>query len=137
LPLREIDPAGQPIHEVELWDLVSAMGRILRNSQAVQPATIVYDETPIHSYMQRIHQQLAATSRVAFSDMFEPGMHKSAIVGVFLAVLELVRHHSVRAEQRDLHGEIWIVPGDGFNPTQEIAGGDDYENRPTANASAG
>src|SRR3954466_16183685 len=27
-------PAGQPIREVELWDLVSAMGRILRDSQA-------------------------------------------------------------------------------------------------------
>ena len=56
----------------------------------------------------------------------------SAIVGVFLAVLELVRHHSVRAEQRDLHGEIWIVPGDGFDPTQEIAGGNEYENQPTS-----
>ena len=59
--------------------------------------------------------------RVAFSDMFEPGMHKSAIVGVFLAVLELARHHSVRTEQNDLHGEIWIVPGEEFDPAQEIA----------------
>jgi len=127
LPPRQIDPAGQPIHEVELWDLVSAMGRILRESQAVRPATIVYDETPIHSYMRRIHHRLADTRRVAFSEMFEPGMHKSAIVGVFLAVLELVRHHSVRAEQNDLHGEIWIVPDEGFDPTKEIAGGDEYE----------
>jgi len=126
---RQVDPAGQPIHEVELWDLVSAMGRVLRESEAVRPATIVYDETPIHSYMRRIHRQLADTRRVAFSEMFEPGMHKSAIVGVFLAVLELVRHHSVRAEQNDLHGEIWIVPSEGFDPNQEIAGGDEYENR--------
>lgn len=132
LPPRDIDPAGQPIREVELWDLVSAMGRILRESQAVQPATIVYDDTPIQSHMQRIHHRLAESRRVAFSEMFEPGMHKSAIVGVFLAVLELVRHHSVRAEQNDLHGEIWIVPDQGFDPTREIAGGDEYENRPPA-----
>jgi segregation and condensation protein A len=126
---RTIDPAGQPIHEVELWDLVSAMGRVLRESQAVRPATIVYDDTPIHVYMQRIHGKLAADRRVAFSDMFQPGMHKSAIVGVFLAVLELVRHHDVRTEQNDLHGEIWIVPGVGFDPTKEILAANDYENR--------
>lgn len=126
LPPRQLDPAGQPIHEVELWDLVSAIGRILRESQAVQPATIVYDETPIQVYMQRIHRQLAVARRVAFSDMFEPGMHKSAIVGIFLAVLELVRHHSVRAEQGDLHGEIWIVAGDAFDPAKEVAAVDEY-----------
>src|SRR5438132_9885262 len=40
---RHSDPADQPIREVELWDLVSAMGRILRDSQAASPASIVYD----------------------------------------------------------------------------------------------
>ena len=127
---RQVDPAGQPIREVELWDLVSAMGRILRESQAVKPQAIIYDETPIQTYMQRIHHKLTDARRVAFSEMFQPGMHKSAIVGVFLAVLELVRHHSVRTEQNDLHGEIWIVTGEGFDPRREIAAVDEYENRP-------
>ena len=126
LPPRDLDPAGQPIHEVELWDLVSAMGRIHRESQAVQPQAIVYDDTPIQVYMQRIHGKLTSDRRVAFSDMFQPGMHKSAIVGVFLAVLELVRHHSVVAEQNDLHGEIWIVPGQEFDPAKEVASADEY-----------
>jgi segregation and condensation protein A len=58
--------------------------------------------------------------------MFYAGMHKSAIVGVFLAVLELARHHGVRTEQNDLHGEIWIVPGEGFDPSREIAVADEY-----------
>jgi len=121
VPTRQVDPAGQPIREVELWDLVSAMGRILRDSQIAAPATIVYDDTPIQIYMQQIHARLAQHQRLAFSEMFEPGMHKSAIVGVFLAVLELARHHGVQTEQHDLHGEIWLVPGDGFDPTAEIA----------------
>jgi len=124
---RTVDPAGQPIREVELWDLVSAMGRVLRESQAVSPATIVYDDTPIQVYMQRIHGKLAKDRRVAFSDMFQAGMHKSAIVGVFLAVLELARHHGVRTEQNDLHGEIWIVPGEEFDAGKEVLTGDDYE----------
>ena len=131
LPPREIAPADQPIHEVELWDLVSAMGRILREKNKVaKQSTIVYDETPIQVYMQRIHSKLTEQQRASFSEMFEPGMHKSAMIGVFLAVLELVRHHSVRAEQNDMHGEIWIVPDAEFDPTQEIAAADDYGNKP-------
>lgn len=132
LPPREIDPADQPIQEVELWDLVSALGRILRESQAIQPTTIVFDDTPIQLYMQRIHERLVMQSRVAFSEMFEPGMHKSAIVGVFLAVLELVRHHHVQAEQQELHGEIWLVPTQDFDPSQPIAAADDYGESSTA-----
>jgi len=120
LAVGPIDPAGQPIREIELWDLVSAMGRILRDSQAATPATIVYDETPIQVYMRRIHGKLVRQRRVAFSELFQPGMHKSAIVGVFLAVLELARHHGVRTEQNDLHGEIWIVPSEEFDPAAEI-----------------
>lgn len=118
---RAVDPAEQQIQEVELWDLVSAMGRILRDARATSPATIVYDDTPIHVYMQRIHQQLAQRQRLAFSELFTPGMHKSAIVGVFLAILELVRHYGVRAEQEELHGEIWIVASRQFDPSQPIA----------------
>jgi segregation and condensation protein A len=112
---RTIDPIEQPIREVELWDLVSAMGRILRESHASAPTAIVYDETPIQVYMRRIHGRLVQDGRLAFSEMFEPGMHKSAIVGIFLAVLELARHHGVRTEQTELHGEIWVVPGEGFD----------------------
>lgn len=123
-----VDPAGQPIREVELWDLVSAMGRILRDSQAVAPATIVYDDTPIQVHMQRIHRKLTEQGRISFSEMFVAGMHKSAIVGVFLAVLELVRHYGVNAEQDDLHSEIWIVAGQAFDATAELASADEYEN---------
>lgn len=132
LPPREIAPADQPIHEVELWDLVSAMGRILRENKVVKQATIVYDETPIQVYMQRIHEKLTTHQRASFSEMFAPGMHKSAMIGVFLAVLELCRHHSVRAEQNDLHGEIWIIPDAEFDPSKEIAAADNYDVKPVS-----
>ncbi len=115
LPPRRVAPADQPIHEIELWDLVSAFGRIIRDRRAVQPSSIVYDDTPIHVYMQRIHNRLVEHGRAAFSEMFQQGMHKSALIGVFLAILELVRHHSVRTEQPDPLSEIWITPGREFD----------------------
>ena len=120
-PPRERNLAEEPIHEVELWDLVTAFSRVLRDRQALKPSNIVYDETPIHVYMARIRKQLIAKGRLAFCDVFERGIHKSTLVGIFLAILELVRHDIVHAEQNENFGEIWILPGaridDSFDPS--------------------
>jgi segregation and condensation protein A len=110
LPERTLDLAEQPIHEVELWDLVSAFGRIMRQHEELPSTNILYDDTPIHVYMGRIREHLGVRGSVALGDLFEPGMHKSTLVGLVLATLELVRHHHVRAEQSALFGEIVIMP---------------------------
>jgi segregation and condensation protein A len=129
LPPRKFDPADQPIHELELWDLVSAFSRIVRDASAVKPTTIVYDDTPIHVYMQRIHQKLCERGECTFGEMFAAGMHKSALIGVFLSILELVRHHSVVCEQSETHGEIVVLPGPAFTADAEFGEVDAYEHR--------
>ena len=116
LPPREVRPDEQPIHDVELWDLVSAIGRIMRQHEKAPGSTIVYDDTPIEVYMSQIHERLRESGRMLLSEAFEAGMHKSAIVGLILAVLELVRHHDVEVEQDEGHGEITIRPGSNFRP---------------------
>ena len=98
------------------------MGRVLRANELVRPANIVYDDTPIQAYMEAIHQRLREEGQVAFSDMFKAGMHKSAMIGVFLAVLELVRHHCVHAEQDAMHGEIYLKQGESVCRRLGIAG---------------
>jgi segregation and condensation protein A len=129
---RREEPLDRPIHEVELWDLVSAFGRIMRDSHAVRPSSIVYDDTPIQVYMEQIHGRLIGRGRVAFSEMFSPGMHKSALIGVFLAILELVRHQCVAAEQKALHGEIWIIRGPNFGASLDLTNVDNYEHAPSS-----
>lgn len=104
------EPSEVVLQEVELWDLVSAFARILRESEANQPSSIIYDDTPIQVYMGRILERLSARGHLAFNDLFEPGMHKSTLIGIFLAVLELVRHKQVLLEQNQLFGEIWLLP---------------------------
>ena len=112
----------QPIHEVELWDLVSAIGRLMRESERLKPLTnIVYDDTPIHVYMQKIHESLLTDGEAYFSDMFEPRMHKSSMIGVFLAVLELARNYGVVVEQTGLHGEMVMRPGDNFKHSLDVS----------------
>jgi segregation and condensation protein A len=119
--------ADEPIQEVELWDLVSAFGRIMRETEAARPSSIVYDDTPIHVYMGRIHARLQERGRLSFRDLFQPTMHKSTLVGIFLAILELVRHHQIRVEQNALFGEIWILPNLECTAPLDLSNVDDYE----------
>jgi segregation and condensation protein A len=127
LPGRQRNLAEEPIQEVELWDLVSAFGRIVRDTAATKPSNIVYDDTPIHVYMARIHARLLERGRLCFGDLFEPGMHRSTMVGIFLAVLELVRHHRIRVEQNALFGEIWILPETNCREPLDLSKVDNYE----------
>ena len=121
LPPRQIDVSEQPLHEVELWDLVSTMGRILRETEQLQPSNIVYDETPTDIYMIEIHRRMMKQGRIAFSDLFSAGMHKSALIGIFLAILELIRHHNVLVEQHTTHGEIWILASEKTSDTLDLS----------------
>ena len=136
LPPRRRDLADEPIREVELWDLVSAFGRVMRDTQATKPSSIVYDDTPIHVYMERIHSRLRKEGQVAYSQLFDSSLHKSALIGVFLAILELVRHHHVRAEQTDLFGEIWVLLDPDGKDTLDFSQADSYDH-PTLSQAEG
>lgn len=132
VPARRLSLADEQIREVELWDLVSAFGRIVRENVVNRPSNIVYDDTPIHVYMQRIHARLKSEGRVALDAWFEPGMHKSTLVGMFLAILELVRHHHVGTEQTELFGPIWIVAGENMASELNLSRVDNYDRTPPA-----
>jgi segregation and condensation protein A len=118
LPTAKADPSEQPIQDVELWDLVSAFARVIRDNTVATPKAIRYDDTPIEVTMDRIRERLASEPRLAFSSLFEPDMIRSQMVGIFLAVLELIRHHQVQVEQADLFDEIWIIAQESAEPAQ-------------------
>jgi len=104
------DPASDLIKEVELWDLVSALGRVIRHKEVDEETSIRYDDTPIHVYVDKIGKQVREENEVRFSSLFEGENLRSRIIGLFLAILELLRHHQFRAEQPDEYGDIWIRP---------------------------
>jgi len=97
------------IRGVEIWDLVSALARIVRVPNAVEQTTIRMDETPISVHQDRIRRRLQLEDRAEFSSFFDGQKHQSRIVGIFQAILELIRHEHYRAEQIADGGEIWIL----------------------------
>ncbi len=99
---------AQPIRRVELWDLVSAFGRLLRETLAVQPKQIVYDDTPIHVYVEQILECLRGRPRMPFADLFDPPWTRGRLVGLFLAILELIKSQQIVVEQPMPFAEIWV-----------------------------
>jgi segregation and condensation protein A len=101
---------GPKVRAVELWDLVSAFARLMRETQSLQPATILVDDTPQHVYEARLRERVtAAGGRLSFRDCFEPPYFKARLIGIFLAVLELIRHRGLGLDQPEPDGEIYLV----------------------------
>ena len=102
------DPASQPLRSVELWDLVSAFGRLMRETLALQPKQIVMDETPLEVHMEQILHRLEDQPLLGFAELFTPPHTRGRLLGLFLALLELIKCCQVCAEQGEPFGDIFI-----------------------------
>ena len=49
------------------------------------------------------------------------------MIGIFLAVLELIRHHSLQCKQEDLFGEMWLLPDKNLDGDIDFKSSDTYE----------
>lgn len=115
------NPAADRIKEVELWDLVSALGRVLKRDDIEGNSTVRYDETPLQTYVDQIGAHIRKTGGVPFSSLFDQETIRSKIIGMFLAVLELIRHHGFRCTQESDFADIQLLP------PEEIAENDQEE----------
>ncbi len=122
LPAQSSQPPEERIVQVELWDLVCAFGRVMQEKlEPPAPATIPYDDTPVHVFMRRVYDRLVAEDGVCFSQLFSGSVHKSTLIATFLAVLELVRHRHAMAEQIQQYGDLQLKPGDEPLPDDAAA----------------
>lgn len=98
------------LRRVELWDLVGAFGRLVRETESLQPLHLVEDETPQAAYLDVVRNKVRAGRPVAFRDLFDPPLTRQRLIGVFLALLELIKLAEVTFEQDEPFGPIWVLP---------------------------
>ncbi|MBR0225197.1 MAG: segregation/condensation protein A [Thermoguttaceae bacterium] len=108
LPTRERNLAEEPIQDVELWDLVGAFGRILREKTPVFHHAMKGDETPTSVHIQRVYARLKRERSVLFTSLFSDADRKTTLVGIFLAILELARHGYAYVSQEVDFGDITV-----------------------------
>jgi chromatin segregation and condensation protein Rec8/ScpA/Scc1 (kleisin family) len=58
--------------------------------------------------MESLLGRLENEPRLPFSAVFTPPHNRARLVGLFLAVLELIKAGRIIAEQPEVFGEIWL-----------------------------
>jgi segregation and condensation protein A len=102
-------PSGPPaLKPVELWDLVSAFARLLRETLMHQPQTIVVDHTPLQVHIDFVLERLRAQGVCTLKELFVPPHTRSRLVGLFLAILELTKTQQIVPQQTGDYGDITI-----------------------------
>lgn len=119
-----VDLAQQPLRKVELWDLVSAFGRLMRETAALQPRQITMDETPIHVHMERILSLVQDHGRVSLAELFTPPHTRGRLLGLFLATLELIKSRRIEADQPQIFGDYYLTLA---RPISEVRSADSAE----------
>ncbi len=106
----------QPIQQVELWDLVSSFERLLRTTLTLNDRAIIDDDTPQQTHMDNIAAQLKATPPDAqgrhslpFESLFTAPFTRGRLVGLFLALLEMIKLGQLQADQFVPFGTIMIT----------------------------
>lgn len=101
---KEVD-----IEEAQVWDLLTAFNKLLtQTGQDPIQHEVLYDDTPVMLHAADILDRLERDGPVMrFEQIFE-GRTRGEMVGLFLALLELIRQNRVRVEQRERWGQIHI-----------------------------
>ena len=103
-------PEGEPeidLESVQVWDLLTAFGKVLREiGLAEGKHGVSYDDTPLALHAVDLVDYLQREGGSASFDRIFEGRNKGEVIGLFLALLELIRAKRVRAEQETTFEEI-------------------------------
>lgn len=118
------DLRGVELEEVQIWDLLEAFGRVMSAiGQGPGLSQIRYEETPIEVWINAITETLEFQGTTTFQAIFAGRTDRSEVVGLFLALLELIRRQRIRAEQDRSFGTIYlfqIVELEEAPPAEEV-----------------
>lgn len=91
------EPPPLDLDEVQIWDLLDAFGRLMREVGARGPdfEQITYDDTPIDLHAADIEDRLTRDGPITFRNLLVGRRSRSEMIGLFLALLELVRQRRV------------------------------------------
>jgi segregation and condensation protein A len=106
---------------VTIFDLVEAMGAVLKRIAEKTPRGIVLRDIPVAECIPRIMQALEGASRIQFAALFEDASDRSLVIATFMALLELIRRREVRAYQEVRFGPIFLERGSSSTAVENPA----------------
>jgi len=100
---------GVELEEVQVWDLLTAFGKVMAAiGRGPGQHEVRYTDVPIELHAAEIIAILEREGPTTFQALFDGQLERLQIVGRFLAMLELIRSHRIRAEQEKTFGTIYV-----------------------------
>ncbi|MEW6744591.1 MAG: segregation/condensation protein A [Planctomycetota bacterium] len=97
-----------PLEEIGLFDLFGAFTRLVQETGLGRLRLRMEGERPLREYLLELAEKLRHTPRLLFRDLFQGHQTRGDLIGMFIALLELIKQRVVRAKQPEPLGDIEI-----------------------------
>jgi segregation and condensation protein A len=97
------------VRDASLGTLLDAFRRVLRRSVAAPVHEVQREGLTVRDCIGAILERLGERGETTFESLFPEHASRHRIIVTFLALLELMRHRVVRAQQTDQFGELRIT----------------------------
>ena len=106
------EPPPVDLEEVAIWDLLSVFERLMKEvgPRRSRYHEVTYDDTPIDLHAADIEDRLRREGHVTLRQLIIGRQSRSEMIGVFLALLELIREKKILVRQSDDLGDVEIDP---------------------------
>jgi len=111
--IERLKPEAEPeidIEQVSVWDLLEAFDAIMKATGTISDINHIKDDTPIDLYQIEILHRLQTEGPMSFERLFEVKINRAVMIGLFLALLELIRERLVWAKQPKPLASIYLRP---------------------------
>jgi segregation and condensation protein A len=111
--IEGLNPDTEPqinLDYVSVWDLLDAFASLMEATGGDRAIRHIKDDTPIDLYQIEILHRLQTEGPMSFERIFESKPNRVVMVGLFLALLELVREKLVWAKQSCSSPSIYLRP---------------------------
>jgi segregation and condensation protein A len=106
------EPPPIDLDEVQIWDLLGAFDRLMKEVTTRGPRIheVTYDDTPIDLHAADIEDRLGREGTLSLRALIVGRKGRSEMIGVFLALLELIRQKKILVAQSDDFTDLQITP---------------------------
>ena len=109
--IDRLAPEAEPdidMDQVSIWDLLEAFDAICKATGTSAYTGHIHDDTPIDLYQIEVLHRLQTEGPLTFERIFDTKPNRLVMVGIFLALLELIRGKLIWAEQGENTSQIYL-----------------------------
>jgi segregation and condensation protein A len=109
--ISQLVPQAEPevdMDQVSIWDLLEAFDAVCKATGTQAYTGHIRDDTPIDLYQIEVLHRLQTEGPLTFERIFDAKPNRLTMVGLFLAMLELIRDRLIWAEQPENSTQIYV-----------------------------